>query len=116
MESRNRFNLAKIRVRLPEGATDVASYDEQGKILSVSLSDNETNGYYVSLNLVEDDWYLNQTYIKLGICYKELGNFELAKKHLNKGKELTKKSPIEEDIKQKWFKIADLFLAEIELQ
>jgi hypothetical protein len=54
VESRNRFNINKIRVRLPEGITDVASYDEQGKILSVSLSDNETNGYDISINLVEN--------------------------------------------------------------
>ena len=68
-----------------------------------------------ALKLVEDGWYIYQTYIKLGICYKELGISELAAKHLNKGKEFTKKSSIEADIKQKWFKIADLFLAEIEL-
>ena len=68
-----------------------------------------------ALKLAEDGWYVYQTYIKLGISYKELGNYQLAVKHLNKGKEFTKKSSIEADIKQKWFKIADLFLAEIEL-
>ena len=44
-----------------------------------------------------------------------MGSYELAVKHLNKGKAFTKKSSIEADIKQRWFKIADLFLAEIEL-
>jgi len=51
----------------------------------------------------------------MGICYKELGNYELALKHLNKGKDLTEKSSLDADLKQKWFKIVDLFLAEIEL-
>ncbi|MCK5159864.1 MAG: hypothetical protein KAR08_11935 [Candidatus Heimdallarchaeota archaeon] len=51
----------------------------------------------------------------MGICYKELGNYELALKHLNKGKDFTKKSSVEAAIKQKWFKIADLFLAEIDI-
>ena len=68
-----------------------------------------------SLELSEEDWYTPQTYIKLGICYKELGNSKLAKNYLAKGKEITKKSSLEEDKKQKWFKIADLFLSEIEL-
>ena len=69
-----------------------------------------------ALILAEDGWYVYQTYNKLGISYKELGSYELAVKHLNKGKAFTKKASIEADIKQKWFKIADLFLAEIELQ
>ena len=73
------------------------------------------NQFLEALNSVGDEWYAYQTYIKMGICYKELGNYELALKHLNKGKDFTKKSSLEADIKQKWFKIADLFLAEIEL-
>ncbi|MHA2290434.1 MAG: tetratricopeptide repeat protein [Promethearchaeota archaeon] len=68
-----------------------------------------------ALKSVGEEWYTYQTYVKMGICYKELGNYELALKHLNKGKDFTKKSPIDADIKEKWFKIADLFLAEIEL-
>jgi tetratricopeptide (TPR) repeat protein len=91
--------------------------DTYGEILMYFKNYEEAvNQFQVFLKLAEDSWYLHQTYIKLGICYKELGNSELAKKHLNKGKEFTKKSSIEADEKQKWFKIADLFLAEIELQ
>jgi tetratricopeptide (TPR) repeat protein len=69
-----------------------------------------------ALALAKDDWFIPQTYIKLGICYKELRKPELARKHLNEGIEFTKESPIEAEIKQKWLKIADLFLAQIELQ
>ncbi|MFX0106601.1 MAG: hypothetical protein ACFE75_14095, partial [Candidatus Hodarchaeota archaeon] len=66
------------------------------------------------LKLAHDEWYLNQTYIKLGICYKELGKFNLAAENLKKGKELTNKVSIDNDTKQKWQKIADIFLTAIE--
>jgi len=61
-----------------------------------------------------DDWYIYQTYIKLGICYKTLKNYDLALKNLKKGKDLTKKSTSDPGTRQKWLTIADLFLAEIE--
>jgi tetratricopeptide (TPR) repeat protein/predicted transcriptional regulator len=60
-----------------------------------------------------DDWYIYQTYIKLGICYKALGNYDLALKNLKKGKELNKKSRHDPETKEKWLKIVDLFLAEV---
>ncbi|MFX1287845.1 MAG: hypothetical protein ACFFFY_04705 [Promethearchaeota archaeon] len=65
------------------------------------------------LKLVNEEWYLNQTYIKLGICYKELGDINLAVENLKKGKEMTNKASVNHEIKQKWHKIAELFLAEI---
>jgi len=90
--------------------------DTYGEILMYFENyEDATTQFKESLKLAEDNWYVHQTYIKLGICYKELGNSELAVKHLNKGKEIAEKSSIEADIKQKWFKIADLFLAEIDL-
>ena len=69
-----------------------------------------------ALTLTIDDWFIPQTYIKLGICYKELGSLELARKYLNEGIQFTKQSSIESEIKQKWFKVANLFLDQIELQ
>jgi tetratricopeptide (TPR) repeat protein len=67
-----------------------------------------------SIELSPDEWYINQTYIKLGICYKHLGNNEQSIKFIKKGKELTKKEPIEPEVKNKWINIADIFLAMIE--
>ena len=61
-----------------------------------------------------DDWYIYQTYIKLGICYKALKKYDLALKNLKQGKNLTKKSKHDTETKQKWLTIADLFLSEIE--
>ena len=63
--------------------------------------------------IASNDWYIYQTYIKLGICYKALENYDLALKNLKKGKELTKKNSIDSETKQKWLAIADLFLTEI---
>jgi tetratricopeptide (TPR) repeat protein len=60
-----------------------------------------------------DDWYLHQTFIKLGICYKALKNYDLALKNLKKGKDLTDKKVKDTVTKQKWLAIADLFLQEI---
>jgi tetratricopeptide (TPR) repeat protein len=61
-----------------------------------------------------DDWYIHQTYIKLGICYKALEIYDLALQNLKKGKELTNKGSANADTKHKWLSIADLFLLEIE--
>ncbi|MFX1594036.1 MAG: hypothetical protein ACFFCL_15205, partial [Promethearchaeota archaeon] len=66
------------------------------------------------IEITADEWYIYQTYIKLGICHKELGNNELAAEYLKKGKNLTKTTSIEYDIKQKWLKIANIFLNIIE--
>jgi hypothetical protein len=61
-----------------------------------------------------DDWYIYQTYTKLGICYKTLENYDLALKNFKKGRELAKKSASDSETKQKWLTITDLFLAEID--
>ncbi|MBY9009234.1 MAG: hypothetical protein KGD74_05155, partial [Candidatus Lokiarchaeota archaeon] len=61
------------------------------------------------------DWYIYQTYIKLGICHKVLGNLELGIENLKKGKALVNKSIKDPDTKKKWLSIVDLFLSENEL-
>lgn len=86
-------------------------YDNYGEILMYFEEYEEaTKKFLKSIFLKSDQWYFYQTYIKLGICYESLGNTELAFKNLKKGKELTEKSSIDPDVKQKWLQIADLFL------
>jgi len=67
-----------------------------------------------AIEINSNEWFIHQTYIKLGICYKALGNHDLALRNLKKGKELTKKSTSDTETKQKWLKISDLFLTETE--
>ena len=67
-----------------------------------------------AIELAIDEWFINQTYIKLGVCYKELGNYELAVKFIIKGKEITKSITDELNTQQTWDEIADLFLSEME--
>ncbi|MFW9877740.1 MAG: tetratricopeptide repeat protein [Candidatus Thorarchaeota archaeon] len=64
--------------------------------------------------IASDDWFIYQTYIKLGICYKELKKYESAIEYLEKGKEYTDICSCDLETKQKWITIADLFLSEIE--
>ena len=76
--------------------------------------DEAAKKFLKAIVIGSDNWYIYQTYIKLGICYKALGNYDLARKNFKKGKDLTKKSSSEAETKQKWLSIADLFLLEIE--
>ena len=89
-------------------------HDTYGEILMYYEEYEEAiKKFQKAIEVATDEWYINQTYIKLGICYKELENFDLAVENLKKGKNLTKKSTSDADPKKKWFTIADLFLAEI---
>ncbi|MFX1326087.1 MAG: tetratricopeptide repeat protein [Promethearchaeota archaeon] len=67
-----------------------------------------------AIEINSNEWFIYQTYIKLGICYETLGNHDFAIRNLKKGKELTKKSTSNTETKQNWLKISDLFLTEIE--
>jgi len=91
-------------------------HDTYGEML-MSFQDyaNAKNEFIKSIEISSNDWYAFQTFIKLGICDKELGNLESALENLKKGKKFIEKSRSDEETKQKWLQIADLFLAEIEL-
>ncbi|MFX0082688.1 MAG: hypothetical protein ACFE94_13140 [Candidatus Hodarchaeota archaeon] len=67
-----------------------------------------------TIELASDDWYINQTYIKLGICYKELEDYDLATEYLMKGQEYTNKCFCDLETKRRWMAIVSLYLAEIE--
>ena len=88
--------------------------DTYGEILMYFEDYEEAaNKFVKAMVLGSDDWYIYQTYIKLGICYQSLEKYDLALKNLYEGKKLTKKSTLDAEIKQKWLAIADLFLMEI---
>jgi tetratricopeptide (TPR) repeat protein len=88
-------------------------HDTLGEILiSLKMYEKAIEEFQKTIKINSNEWFIYQTYIKLGICYKALGNHELALTNLKKGKELTKKSTSDTETKQKWLKISDLFLTE----
>ncbi|MFX1311574.1 MAG: hypothetical protein ACFFHD_03040 [Promethearchaeota archaeon] len=90
-------------------------YDTYGEVLmNFAEYDNAIKQFQNALKISNNTWYSYQTYIKLGICYKELENYELAIKYLQKGKEITNKASIDPEDKNEWLAITELFLAEIE--
>ncbi|MFX1571465.1 MAG: tetratricopeptide repeat protein [Promethearchaeota archaeon] len=92
-------------------------HDTYGEIL-ISFKEYEKaiKEFQKAIEFEPTAWYIHQTYIKLGICYTVLEDFELARRYLKKGKELTNKIISDLDSKNKWLPIIDLFLAEIREQ
>ena len=88
--------------------------DTFGEILMYFQEYDEAAKKFVkSLVLGADEWYIFQTYIKLGICYKAMGNLDLATVNLKKGIEITEQNVKDLETKQKWLTIANLFLSDL---
>ncbi len=102
-------NLIKVE---PENGIYQDTYGEI--LMYFEEYDEAAKRFLKAIVIGSDDWYIYQTYIKLGICYKALEKYDLALKNLKKGKDLTKKSTSDPETKQKWVTIADLFLLEME--
>ncbi|MFX1325411.1 MAG: hypothetical protein ACFE8N_10670, partial [Promethearchaeota archaeon] len=104
--------ISKLIKDFPENGT---YYDTYGEILMYfEVYEKAIVQFQKALEFAGEEWFINQTYIKLGICHKELGNPNLALEYLKKGKEFTSKTLEGVELKQKWDKIADLFINEIE--
>ncbi|MFX1498923.1 MAG: hypothetical protein ACFFBH_15465 [Promethearchaeota archaeon] len=89
-------------------------HDTYGEILMTFQEYNEAIiAFQKAIELKPDIWYKFQTYIKLGICFKELKNYDEALEKLQIGKELTNKCYCNQDIKDKWLSIANVFIKEI---
>ena len=106
----------KLIQDLVDSVPDNGTYrDTYGEILMYYEEYEEAIEKFLrAIEMAREEWYINQTYIKLGICYKELDNFDLAVENLTIGKDLMEKSSIDPETKQKWLVIVNLFLAEIE--
>jgi len=103
--------VASLIEREPENGI---FHDTYGEILmNFEEYDQAKDEFLKAIELDSNEWYINQSYIKLGICYKELGDQESAIKNLTKGKEFTNKCFCDLDTKRNWLTIAELFLAEI---
>ncbi|MFW9930440.1 MAG: tetratricopeptide repeat protein, partial [Candidatus Thorarchaeota archaeon] len=92
-------------------------HDTYGEIL-MAFKDYEQalEEFQKAIELNTNNWFIYQTYIKIGICYTALEKFELAIQNLGKGKDMTGKIITDLDSKRKWLAIANLFLAEIKEQ
>ncbi len=90
-------------------------HDTYGEILMYFEEHEEaTKEFQNAIELVSEDWYIYQTHIKLGICYKELEMYDLAKENLLKGKSLTSEQTFDPETQKKWLVIVDLFILQIE--
>ncbi|MHA1916099.1 MAG: hypothetical protein ACW986_14435 [Promethearchaeota archaeon] len=92
-------------------------HDTYGEILlTFRKYEQAIKEFQKAIEIDAHDWYIYQSYIKVGICYTALENFELGLQNLKRGKELTSKIISDLESKNKWLAIIDLFLAEIEEQ
>ena len=90
-------------------------YDTYGEILmNYEEYESAIVQFEKAIKLSVKEWFIPFTYIKLGICHKELENYDTALEFLRKGKEYMQKSKIDPDLKKRWIIIADLFQTEIE--
>lgn len=90
-------------------------YDSYGEILMYYEEyESAAEKFQKAIELSNYGWFLYQMYIKLGICFKELGNKKLAIENLKKGKKYTNKCFCDFETKRKWLTIADLFITESE--
>ena len=110
----NKEEALKLIRSLIEREPDNGIYhDSYGEIL-MAFNDYELaiGKFQKALELDPNSWYIYQTYIKLGICYRELEDYYKALEHLTKGEELIDQSSSENDTKQMWHSYAKPFIEE----
>ncbi len=91
----------KLIQELVNKAPDNGIYhDTYGELLMYNEDyEQAIEKFLKAIEIVGDEWFINQTYIKLGICYKELKQFDIAIKNLKKGKSLTSESIADSETK-----------------
>ncbi len=114
---KNKEALNIIRSLIEKEPEKGIYHDTLGEIL-ITLKEYEKaiEEFQKAIDIDPNDWFIHQTYIKIGICYIALENVELAEENLKIGKKLASKIISDIESKNKWLAIVDLFLAEIEEQ
>ena len=114
--NRNQEAIQMIQTLKDRKPNNGIFYDLYGELL-MYIEDYEyaKEQFLKAIEIDPQRWYIHQSYVKLGICYKELGNYDLALENLIKGKKLTQKQFCNFQTKEKWLTIADLFINEINL-
>lgn len=111
----NKEEALKIIKELIEREPDNGIYhDSYGEIL-MAFNDYELaiNKFKRAIELGSKGWYIYQTYIKLGICYRGLEDYDLALEYLKKGEELIDQSPSDNNTKEMWHSYTTPFIEEI---
>ncbi len=108
-------SLVVIQKLIKIDPNNATYHDTYGEILMFfGKHEQAVNEFLKTLEINSDNWYVYQTYIKLGICYKELESFNLAIEYLQKGIESIEESTADQETKTKWITMANLFISEIE--
>ncbi len=107
--------ISVIRELINEDEKNPSLHDTYGEIL-MTFGEYEmaVNAFEKVINLGKKEWYLFQTYIKYGICHKNLGHKSIAMEALIRGKQAIEESKIIKDEKTKWLAITAPFIQELE--
>ena len=72
---------------------DGNSYDSYGEILMMFKEYRKAiKEFEKALEISPNGWFASQTCLKMGNCYKEIGNYESALKYYEKGKILAERT------------------------
>ena len=86
--------------------------DSFGEILLiVGEYEDAIKQFEEAIELSPTGWFIDQSYIKMGLCYTELGDFERAKESFEIGKDLLEKKPPKE--RTKYDHNPDVYLMEL---
>jgi Mn-dependent DtxR family transcriptional regulator len=108
-------SLNQMKKVLNRESNNGVFYDTYGEIfMNYKEYESAIEQFQKAIKISDQEWFIYQTYIKLGICYKQLENYKLASENLRKGRDYTENSSADQDTKQKWITIAELFLTDIE--
>jgi len=101
--------------RLIELAPDEGNYhDSHGEILMMfEKYRGAIKEFEEALRTEPDGFFAQGSYMKMGICYKELGDYDKARENFEKGKKITER--MLPNYKDTWSHNIDEYLAEIKL-
>ena len=103
-----------IKKLINEDPKNPSLHDTYGEILMTFGEDEKAvNAFEKVINLGKREWYLFQTYVKYGICHKNLGHYSIAVEALIRGQQAINASKVNADEKAKWLAIAEPFIQEI---
>ncbi|TFG22749.1 MAG: hypothetical protein EU532_14120 [Promethearchaeota archaeon] len=107
-------SLSLIQYLIEREPNNEIYQDSYGEIL-MAFNDHESaiDKFQRAIELNPNSWYIYQTHIKLGICYRELEDYVLALKHLTKGEELIEQIESDNETKKIWHTYAKPFIKEI---